>query len=36
MGDSLRDVWRGLLAASDWVGGLAAAGLLLVVLGWLD
>jgi hypothetical protein len=38
MGDSLRDVWRGLLAASDWVGGLVAAGLSLLrcSVGWID
>ncbi len=28
--------FRQLAASADWVGGLAAAALLLVVLGWLD
>jgi len=27
--------WRALVASADWVGGLAAAALLLVVLGWV-
>jgi hypothetical protein len=32
----MMDDWRALLASADWVGGLAAGLLLLVVLGWLD